>query len=165
MKTLLTVTIVFLLLSSCTSTRNINVCQREFVYEDSLKISSFRFINDSICVYTQEFAIDIGVQLQKTEIVCRYRIDKNRIILNAVESPEFIAGKTYYSLSDSIKDIYISKIVTKKWPLQVYNQQMDLADYYGHINGINTDTITYYKDDLLYIKCVYTKGFLMPIII
>lgn len=142
-------------MQSCASLNPQILENRLFVDQDSLKYNSLQFINDSICIYTQEFAWDIGEQLQKTEIRCRYRIEKNRIILDAVKSPEFIEGKTCYSLPDSIKDIFISRIVTKKWPLRVYNQQMDSANYYCYINGINTDTITYYKDDLIYIKHVY----------
>jgi len=135
-----------------------NIIEKTFITSDSLHIESLSFINDSICIYLQEFKCDIDEKFRKTEIKCRYTLDKNQLILeNITDLPSFLEGKSCYRLPDD--EIEKCDFIMKNTPDDPFivdkRSGWTKANFYGFINNINkTDTLIYSKNGFLYAKSI-----------
>lgn len=145
------ISILFVVIS-CSKNSLVMLRNRVFIESDSLSINSLNFVNDSICIYTQEFFFNMNEEYKKTEIKCFYKMDKNKLILTNIDCPIYLIGLSCFVLPDSIRNIYVSKFVTSRSP-RLQTDQLLIAYSYGYINGIkNSDTLTFYKNNIFYAK-------------
>jgi hypothetical protein len=129
----------------------------------SYKVESFNFINDSVCLYLQEFQCDIDGKYKKTEIVCNYTVSGKYLILRNVtlNAPYFLEGKSCFKLPDmELKKCFpedgeIKPIVIGK------PRELTDGDVFGYINNIDIDTLYLHKGYILYgksVRCVSNNG-------
>lgn len=119
-----------------------------------MRLETIKFINDSICLYTQEYKCNIK-EYRKTEIQCTYKIVKDLVLLSSFDQPLFLKGLNCFSIPDSIlKDCDFIFEDTKQNPFYInLPTQWNKSNLYGFINNINgTDTLLYHKGCLFYSK-------------
>lgn len=145
----------FIFMYSCLSVKHTFFVNKQFFGMDSLKVDAIRFINDSVCIYSQEYKCDMDEIYKKIEIQCNYRIFKNLLFLEGVQRPAFLKGASCYVLPDSVlKKCNFIFEDTKESPFYINPRtKWSKCNIYGYINNINgVDTLTYYKGCLLYAK-------------
>lgn len=132
--------------------------------DSSLVIRSLTFINDSICLYKYQFFIDIDSAYRECLIVCEYKTDENKIIINSQEYPDFLNKSRQVSIPnywDIISKCFIADSV------RLYTSTPQKSDEYkffvlgflelnyitnGYIDRPINDTLFWFDDCLLYNK-------------
>lgn len=146
--------ILIITTTSCSKNIFVNLSTKDFVDENQYKIEKLNFVNDSICIYTQEFLCDIDSTYKTTQTVCSYNIKGNYIILeNVVKDsilarlvplPDSVVQQCRY-MRDDLLDILSRPIAIDAPPAT------SLAEIFGFINVIHTD-ILYYDRGIIYYK-------------
>jgi hypothetical protein len=127
---------------------------KTYTNENPYKISSIKFINDSICIYLQEFLCDLDTQFRKTIVVCYYQINKDKIILkNSSTHPDSI-NSTCFKLPDKeiSKCKFLEDELNTAKVLIIDDPRFSKLELYGYIDNITTDTLFYKKKTIYYGK-------------
>jgi hypothetical protein len=168
MRRFLFISIIVVISTSCSKTIFINLSNKEFIkgeYKEEYPytVEKLNFINNSICIYTQEFLCDIDSAYKITQTICSYSVKDNYIILenarkdssynnlflNCIPLPDSIIQQCKY-MRDDLLDIQ-SRLTGIGVP-----PPPSLVELYGYINIIQTDTLYYDRNIIYYIKCFRT---------
>ena len=154
MKKILLLTFVILIIQSCSNSK-FSLAGKEFLVTDPIKSEFISFIDDSICIYTQTFHCDIDKTYQDVIIRCRYKMEKDLIIVTNIESPDYLKERDCYIIPDSIlKKCDLIYINTPDNPFTLdLRTKITKADVYGRIDNINnSDTLLFHKNNIFYAK-------------
>ena len=127
------------------SCSNFKLTQRYFECGDSIKVNSLSFVNDSQCVYKEEFLIEMPKEYQRKVTKCNYRIDLNKLVLtnqindtNLIKShchriPEEILNEVKFFQPDTTheENIYPGMPPT-----------FSRIELYGYFDNVTIDTMT-----------------------
>lgn len=147
--------VILFILHAC-STPKIQLVNKLFVGDSqSCKLESFNFINDSICLYLQEFQCNIDDKYKKTEIICNYIVSGKFLILRntMLNTPDFLEERSCFKLPDiELKKCFPEE---KETPI-IIGKPRDLTDedVFGYINNIDVDTLYLDKGYILYGKSI-----------
>ncbi|MCD7969458.1 MAG: hypothetical protein LUF87_08710 [Alistipes sp.] len=133
----------------CSINRSIDVSHRIYTDEDSLKLRILDFINDSLCIYTQEYLVEMPEEFQRVEIICKFWKNNHYIILEPLDCPIFLKGVSCFILPDSVRNLF------KAPQFQGIDRLMsfDERGYYGFLDGIkDKDTLQIVGRDIYYFK-------------
>jgi hypothetical protein len=148
--------ILFLILflgQSCS--KMIVLTNKTFVDNDTIRMNSIQFMNDSVCIYVQKFLCDIDERYKETKIISHYEIIKKKIILkNLTLNPDSLNTPCYRLPESEIKKCHFfnDPPLKSKFILAGAPGSFSKADVYGYINNITTDTLYYKKGTILYTK-------------
>ena len=142
--------------------------------DTSCVIRSFIFINDTICEYNQDFFVDIDKKYKHTKIICKYKIEGDKIIMNSIEYPDFLSGLdqfyipnyfeyiSKYWIKDSIiyYNTYDKTIKMKNKKLATFVSGSKFFKYWQnrYIDNINIDTMTFINNCIVYSKFIEVLG-------
>jgi hypothetical protein len=141
MKFVLSLLLIFYFIS-CS---NIKLTHRYFECGDTIKVNSLSFVNDSQCIYKQEFLIEMPKEYQRVVTSCNYRIESNKLVLtnqlfekNLIKShchriPEEILNEVKFFQPDTTHKGYIYPGIPPTF------SRMEL---YGYFDNITIDTMT-----------------------
>lgn len=145
----------------------VNIVGKTYCIGDSsLVVRSLTFVNDSICTYKHNFFIDIDTNYKECLIVCKYKIDSNKIIISSQKYPNYlnqlpqVSVPNYWNViesclrADSIKLYSKYSNLSKKHVLFLF----DLIKLKYHVNGYIdnplNDTLFWFDHCLLYSKYI-----------
>ncbi len=122
-------------------------------------MEKLNFINDSICIYTQEFLCDIDSAYKTTQIKCFYSVKNNYVVLsnltkrNCSDSNSMKCISLPYSIIQQCKYMRedLSNILSRPASIDA-PPSISLAELYGFINIVQTDTLYYHNDVFFYNK-------------
>jgi hypothetical protein len=153
MKSIISLLLLSLFIMSCS---NLKLSNRYFQSNDSIRINSFHFINDSLCLYKQDFVIEMPKGYQSIIIKCDYRTESNkRLVLknlctnqdsakaNCFSIPENVLNEVSFFQSDTI---HSNILIIDKPP------DMMRRDIYGYFNNITIDTMKIKAHKIIYGK-------------
>ncbi|MCD7969459.1 MAG: hypothetical protein LUF87_08705 [Alistipes sp.] len=127
-----------ILFAMCSTNRHIDLSHRVYIADTPLKIMTLDFMSDSLCLFTQEYLVDMPEEFQRVEIICKYWQDGIYLILENIECPDYLKGLSCYTLPDSIRNKFKPSEpqgIDRLWTL-------DEREYYGYIDGIkDKDTL------------------------
>ena len=138
---------------SCSKTFTINMQGRVFVDGNQYKSESLEFVNDTICLYTQELHCNVSDQYKKMTITCLYKITNSNIILtninyhpdssyNCIKLPEKEVNNCKFLKEES------DKIIEKTSGCIGCFEDTPLNDSYSYLDNVGIDTL-YYKDNYI----------------
>ena len=149
--TLIIVTFVILTLSC---SHKITMAHRTFNTGDSNKISSLNFINDTICVYEQQFLFNMPTPYKKVKIICHYAIEKKKLILKNITTNRDSSNVTCFR----IPEVDLNRIDFFKPPILTDSiilgkpPTLTRIDLYGFIDNITVDTLIINRHKIYYNK-------------
>jgi len=129
---------------------------RTFVSGDSIKILSLQFIDDSTCIYEQEYQCDVDEKFRNTRIICDYQVNENRIILKNKTTDLDSLSSTCFKLPDSEvkKCNNFNEDKFKDTNFTIGPSGPDIIAWYGYIDNITIDTLFYEKKQIHYAKMI-----------
>ncbi len=162
MKKVLILIPLFCFCQSCS--RTLLLSDRTFIHDDPYKVTSIKFVNDTICTYEQQFLCDLDEQYRKTRITCTYKVmDKKIILKNTTKYADSLNIQCFKLPESQIRKCsFMNKELMENKPLVLGDQgNLSIIDMYGYIDNITTDTLTYKKKTILHKKWNSCYPFLM----
>jgi len=132
----------------------IKLADKVFSQGDSIKVSSISFLDDNLCIYKQEYLIDVPQPYNEIRNVCSYSIIKKNLVLknltsdnDSIDSPCFqipqeILGKIDFFIPNASDSI----IVIGAPP------RLSRIDIYGYLDNITIDTLKLKRNKIIYPK-------------
>jgi hypothetical protein len=157
--------ILFLfLIFLCSCSKRYSLNNNEFLCLDLIRTHSLKFINDSICIYDQEFLCEMKQPYDFYRVNCKYFIEGNKIILKNLSEHPDSSVQTCFEIPDRAFDNckpIIDEIKEESEIFRIPPKATLLIDVFRYYNNITTDTLTYKRRRIKYVKKVDCAPFMM----
>jgi|WetSurMetagenome_2_1015567.scaffolds.fasta_scaffold02947_4 hypothetical protein len=154
MKLIVTIIQSVLIVSILSCSRHISMINRTFIKGDSIKTNSLSFLSDSLCVYKQEYLIDLPKPYKEVKNICHYTRIGNRIILKNMTSSSDSANSTCFQIPKSILDKteFFTPPASDSIIIIGARPKLSRIDIYGYIDNITTDILKAKRHTIFYQK-------------
>lgn len=154
MKSIFYTVLILVIFGSCSPVLVLQ--DKTFVSGDSIKIFTLQFVDDSTCVYEQNYRCDIDEKFRDTRIFCDYQVNKNRIILkNKTTDMDSLSSECFKLPESEIKKCNnFNEDKVKDSGFTIGPSEPNVLAWYGYIDNITIDTLFYKKRQIHYAKRV-----------
>ena len=161
----LIIILFMMMILSCSKT--LTVQGRVFAVNDQYKSTSLEFINDTVCIYTQELHCGVSDQYRKKVITCLYEVINSNIVLKNINyHPDSLY--TYFELPEEEKNNCefikkdIDQVIEKAKGFLVNYGSSVFEMHYGYLNNVGIDTLAYTDNCIYYSKFIaYDYGYIL----
>jgi hypothetical protein len=153
MKRILEIISILILNLACSN--NIRLSNRYFESGDSNKLNSFAFINDTICIYKQEFLFDMPDDYKAAIIKCNYSVENNNVILKNLSKNKDSLKMTCFRIPEEVLStigFFQPDTLKSKYIYLGAPPTISRIDLYGYIDNITIDTMTIKRRSIVYDK-------------